>query len=225
MSQVFDTIDDVQRMASLHDAVLVACSFGKDSLVVMDLCAKYFKRVEAFCMAFVPGLSVVTSWQQYARDRWGIEVKEIQHWVSARQIAQGYRCFAQGYDGKLPSLASTLESQKKEYGIALSATGTRAAESLGRKAGLQRRQRGEEKGAWPGDWHPIAWWRRHEVLSYVSNNNIPLPEGAKDMQGWSNESGSILKLHDEYPEDYHRWLEVFPLASCVVTRRELYGIT
>ena len=63
-------------MSGLHDAVIVACSFGKDSLVVLDLLSKVFKRVEAFCMSYVLGMDWTKTHQQYARDRWGIAVEE-----------------------------------------------------------------------------------------------------------------------------------------------------
>ena len=224
MSAVLDSIDVIKQQSARHDSVVVALSFGKDSLVVMDLCCKHFKRVEAFCMSFVTGMNIMQQKLQYSRDRWGVEVKEIEHWAAVRHRAQGFRCFESYHEGKLPNLAMTLEQQKKETGCSLSVTGTRAAESLGRRAGLRRREEGVEAGAWAGDWHPIAWWNRAEVIAYLKNNNLPMEDIDKDMQGISNDATSILWLHDNHPADYQKWLEVFPLASCVVKRRELYGI-
>jgi len=224
MSAVSDSIDDIQQMASLHDAVVVACSFGKDSLVTLDLCTKYFKRVEAFCMVFVPGLSVVQQKIEWTRQRWGIDVREVEHWAAVQQRAKGYRCFPSPHGGPLPTMTTMFSRMKEEYGIPLIATGTRAAESIGRRAGILRQERGETAGAWPG-WHPIAWWTRSDVVGYLRTNDLPLDGINADMQGWSLEASSILKLYDNHREDYEKLIDVWPLASCVVTRRELYGIS
>lgn len=223
MSVILDTIEDVKSQADRHEAVLVALSFGKDSLVVADLCVKNFKRVEAFCMSYVVDLDLTKRWLQFARDRWGLEVKEIEHWGAVRNRARGQWCFPQDIEGKLPNLASTIAAQKDVFGVKLCATGTRAAESLGRRAGLMRQQRGEKAGAWAGDWHPIAWWRRENVVAYLKQNNLPLDDCDKDMQGWSNDRASILRLHDEHPADYVKWRERFPLVEAVVRHRGWYG--
>lgn len=208
--------------ADRHEAVLVALSFGKDSLVVMDMCAKYFKRVEAFCMSWVTGLDITKRWLQFARDRWDVEVKEIEHWGAKRHKQSGSWCIPVEIDGK-PGFNVTLEEQKREYGIPIVATGTRAAESLGRRAGLLRAERGIKGGAWAGDWHPIAWWRRENVIAYLRQNNLPLEDSDKDMQGWSNDRQSFLKLHQQHPEDFKRWCKVFPFAEAVIRQKEWYG--
>lgn len=223
MSEILHSIEDIQHMASMHDAVVVACSFGKDSLVVLDLCYKHFQRVEAFCMTFVPGLSVVQEKIEYARQRWGVEVREVEHWAAVQQRAKGYRCFPSQTVDKLPTMTTFFEQMKREYGIPLIATGTRAAESIGRRAGLLRSERGQTAGAWPG-WHPIAWWTRSDVVGYLRNHDLPLDGINADMQGWSLEASSILKLYDCHREDYEKLVDAWPLASCVVTRRELYGV-
>lgn len=169
MSAVFDSIEDVKSQASRYDAVLVAYSGGKDSLVTIDLLAKYFKRIEGFCMSFVVGLDVTKKYIQFAKDRWGVDIQEIEHWAARKQKLNGLRCPPTDVEGPL-SLAETIAEQKKAYGIDLCATGTRAAESLGRRAGLRRREQGIASGAWPGDWHPIAWWTRGEVVAYLNQN-------------------------------------------------------
>ena len=49
-------LDAIKTQAQITDKVLVSFSMGKDSIVTLDLCMKYFKTVQPFFMYLVPGL-------------------------------------------------------------------------------------------------------------------------------------------------------------------------
>lgn len=49
-------LDAIKTQAQITDKVLVSFSMGKDSIVTLDLCKKYFKTVQPFFMYLVPGL-------------------------------------------------------------------------------------------------------------------------------------------------------------------------
>lgn len=46
----------IKTQAQITDTVLISFSMGKDSIATMDLCFKYFKRVQPFFMYMVPNL-------------------------------------------------------------------------------------------------------------------------------------------------------------------------
>ena len=94
MSAVFDTIDELRQASALHDAVVVACSFGKDSLIALDLCTKHFKRVEALHLVYVHGLELTAQRVEYVRQRWGVDTLVVDHPGSLEHRYRGYRCFA-----------------------------------------------------------------------------------------------------------------------------------
>ena len=49
-------LDAIKTQAQITDKVLVSFSMGKDSIVTLDLCMKYFKQVQPFFMYLVPDL-------------------------------------------------------------------------------------------------------------------------------------------------------------------------
>lgn len=228
MSAVLDTIDDIRHMASLHEAVLVACSFGKDSLVVLDLCHKHFQRVEVLHLTFVLGMSLTAKQCEYVKQRWGLDVLVMEHPGATWNKVEGYRCFAS--DVKRVSFADAFAEAKQKTNCPIVATGIRASEGYARSGGIKRGQQGLKVADYFGDWQPIAHWKHNkqysDVATYCRNNNIePFEPMAGSRHGLDNSADTILTLHDRFPDDYAKWLEVFPLASCVVKRRELYGIS
>jgi phosphoadenosine phosphosulfate reductase len=221
LSAVFDTIDELRQASALHDAVVVACSFGKDSLIALDLCVKHFKRVEALHMVYVHGLDLTAKRCEYVKQRWGVDTLIVDHPGSLEHRYRGYRCFPDA-SVKRKTIKQIYADAKQVLNCTAVVTGTRAAEDIGRRAGMRR-------GTWPGELHPLAFWRHSkehsDLLPYLRNNNIqPFESLVGSRHGLSNSAETILYLHDHHPADYARWCEVFPFASAVVERRRLYGV-
>ena len=213
MSLLADTNQLIESQAACHDAVVVALD-GKDSMTVMDLCAKTFKRIEGFCMVYAFGTERFKEKAAYVKVRWNVDLKEVEHYGVVQAFRRGHYCLPRDAEGPA-RLKDAIEAQRQAYGIPLIATGTRAAESLGRSASIRR-------GTWPG-WHPIASWRKADVLAYMKHNNIPLPDGPGDMQGISLDKETILRLYDGCRGDYELMRKRFPFIEAVVRAREWYG--
>lgn len=211
-----DTIDGIKQQASQYASALVFCSFGKESLTAVDLCAKHFQRVDAVCMSYAPGMQWFQKWQQYARNRWGIQVREIEHWGVKVEQACGYRCKSIEHV-HIPKLKETVEAEHKASGCDIVVTGARMAESLGRRRTMVR-------GNWPG-YAPLAHWLRADVYAYLQANNLPVPDSeVLDMGGIGLDTKSLLWLHDRYPDDFALLRKRFPYVGAVVKRREWFGV-
>lgn len=215
MSVLSDSRDLIESYAAINDSVVVALD-GKDSMVVMDLVRPTFKRVEAFNMVYAFGTERFRKKAEYVKARWGVELKEVDHFGAIDHCNTGYYCLPHAVAGP-QSLREAIEKQRQEYGIELVATGARSAESLGRRQMIAR-------GTQPG-WHPIADWRKRDVLEYCDRNAIPLVEGEKSMQGISLHRSRILELHRNEPGDYEILRKRFPFIHAIVKREEWYGRT
>jgi len=214
MSLLADTRELIESQASCHDAVIVALD-GKDSMVVLDLCKPAFKRVEAFTMVYAFGMDRFKRKAEFVRNRWGVELKEVEHFGVVDHLNRGYWCLPKATPGPR-RMREAYEQQKQEYGIPLIATGSRMSESLGRRQCIER-------GTWPG-WHPIAQWKKADVLRYMEVNSIPLPDKSADMQGVSLHRDCILDMYDNSRGDYELLRKRFPLVEALIRQKEWYGI-
>lgn len=215
-SPVIKSIAEVERQASQHDAVLVAYSGGKDSKVVLELCAKAFRRVEVFCMSLVPGMRITQEALAGARERYGVVTHDVQHWSIYQDLRTGLFGAVVPNDVKA-GFKTTYAEMTNRTGIELIATGCRKAESLGRAAVIKM-------GVLPG-WHLIADWSRKNVLDFLACHQIPLPanDGRADMSGVSLHPQSLLWMHQHYPDDFERIEVAFPFVRGVVMREKFYG--
>jgi len=213
MSLLADTRDLIESQAALHDACIVALD-GKDSMVVLDLVRPIFKRVEAFNMVYAFGTQRFKDKAAYVRSRWQIDLKEVEHFGAIDHANRGMWCVPRAVAGPR-RMRDAYEQQKQEYGIGLVATGSRMSESLGRRQCIER-------GTWPG-WHPIAAWRKSDVLNYMQHNNIPLPDKDKDMQGTSLHRSCVLEIYRDRRGDYELLKEKFPLLEAIIKREQWYG--
>lgn len=217
-----DTLDVLNERAKVHDSCLVAYSGGKDSLAVMDLCCKTFKRVVGFYMFLVPGLACIEQQLDYARKRWGVQINHYPHWLLFRCLKHGVYCDESYTKDDMPefSLHDIYSLAKSEAGIPVLATGAKSADSLWR-----RRFFNATKG-WDGMLYPIKDWNKFDVIAYLKANDIPIPDSSSgNATGVDLSTPSLLLLHDKHPEDFKKLLHWFPFAEAVVWRRTFYGVT
>jgi phosphoadenosine phosphosulfate reductase len=218
-----DTLQVLRDKARVSDSCLVAFSGGKDSLCVLDLCRRTFKRVVCFHMYFIPGLKCMEDAMAQAKERWGVEVIYYPHWVLFKALAGGAYCNEGYYKQDMPdfSLHDIYTWAMQETGIPLLATGAKKADSLWRRRYFYLARKWEEEGVF----YPIKNWMQRDVLAYLSMRDIPVPDSdSNTASGIDLAATSILWLHDKHPEDFKKLCQWFPYAEAVVYRRKFYGI-
>ena len=71
--------DPIKAMSMVTDSVIVAFSGGKESVVTLDLCSRYFKNIKSFFMYIVPDLSFQERTMEWYEKRYQIEIMRIPH--------------------------------------------------------------------------------------------------------------------------------------------------
>jgi 3'-phosphoadenosine 5'-phosphosulfate sulfotransferase (PAPS reductase)/FAD synthetase len=207
--------------AKKSDSCIVFYSGGKDSLVVMDLAARIFKRVFGVFMYFVPGLSVIEKQLEYARQRWGVEIVQVPHWILFRCIKHGFYALPSvRNEREIPDvkLKDIYQHVISTTGIPFIATGAKMADSVWRRQNLN------STAGYEFLLTPLKNWNKFDVLYYLKNHGIPVPDNeGGDATGIDLNRKVIFWLYDKHREDYDRMAVYFPFIGALIKQRELYG--
>jgi len=222
MGKLEETQAVLKNATVKHRSVLVAFSAGKDSLAVLDLCTKYFERVEAFYLYYIPDLSFQNERLAEATHRWGIRVRQYASNTLYNTLKDGTYTYEWYKWKELPDLTQDdiYGYIIKDTGIPLIATGCKKSDFLYRRLNLGRHHRNVTVI------HPIAEWQRFDVLQYLKARNIPIPTGTHALSnGVDLTPQNVLWLYDNFPDDFKKLLALFPFAEAIVWRRKFYGFT
>lgn len=228
MGRFETTLRELEMRREESPAVVVGFSGGKDSMVVLDLCARTFDRVEAFFMYLVPGLECidVALAEMEARYAWcnkgeGIRIRQYPHWLVQRYLAEGLFCNPRhtmdDIAGMEWSLRDVYDTVAKDFDIPVVATGAKLADSMWRRW---------QMASWCKDLlQPLREWGKLDVLAYLKARNLPIPESSgRAATGIDFSTPSLCWLHETYPEDFKRLCNVFPYAEAVIWRKKWYGV-
>ncbi len=178
-------LEVIERAKPLTDSVIVSFSCGKDSAVLLDLCRQYFKRVEAFHMYLVPGLSFHEAYMAAMEDRYDVKIRRLPSWLLSNMLRGA---------SLRPHTAVTMSTAKltlpdvwtyvrKETGVDWIADGSKAADSFTRRQmliGWKGIYRKAGRARWPGlpdgpveqqDDRPLHGRPPHPVLA-----RVPVPQ-------------------------------------------------
>jgi phosphoadenosine phosphosulfate reductase len=221
VDKIAEAVSIVSGARVKSDSCLVFYSGGKDSLCVMDLASKCFRRTVGVFMYFVPGLQCVEKQLDFARARWpGVEILKIPHWVFFRCYKNGiYRIPGRG-DEDIPDvkILHLYHYVMNRTGINFIATGAKAADSIWRKRNLNSTKN------YPFLLTPLKSWNKYDVLYYLRKNEIPLPDSdGKTSGGIDLTAPPIYWLYDKHKPDYDRLAAIFPFIGAKIKQRELYG--
>lgn len=213
--------DPIKTQASVTDSVIVGFSGGKDSIVTLDLCFKYFKRVVPFFMYLVPDLEFQENMLKRYEERYETEIIRIPHFECSEFLKYGsFTLFDPDVD--IVKINDTYEYLRQKTGIHWIAAGERCADSIVRNAMIKKSGSIDYKR---GRFYPIAYWKKNEVLQYIKYKKLYIsPEQKKLGFSFRSLAGCELAvIKEHYPKDYEKILKVYPFAGAGVERFEKYG--
>ena len=218
MGTIYDTVKTASRMT---DGILVGVSGGKDSAAALDLCFRYFKKVQPYFMYVVRGLSFQEAALKYYEQRYNTEIMRIPHFMLSDFFRYGtYRPM----DFNVP-IVKTVEAYnylREQSGIYWIACGERIADSMVRRAMIKESGTIDDKR---GRIYPIAEWTKADVLAYNKQHRIPLSLESRVL-GHSFRSlmpSEVARIKESFPNDYEKIREWFPLVGAAMKWEEYYA--
>lgn len=213
--------DPIKTQARVTDSVIVGFSGGKDSIVTLDLCFKYFKRVVPYFMYLVPDLDFQENMLKRYEERYNTEIIRIPHFECSDFLKYGSFTLYDP-DVEIVKITDTYEYLRQQTGIHWIAAGERCADSIVRNAMIKKSGSIDHKR---GRFYPLAYWKKNEVLQYIKMKKLYLsPEQKRLGFSFRSLAGSELSvIKEHYPKDYEKILKVYPFAGAGVERFEKYG--
>lgn len=209
-----ETQKSIDAIVEKTDSVILFCSLGKDSLVLLDLIYPKFKRVVCVFMYFVKELDHINRYINWVKSRYpNIEFEQIPHWNLTYILRSGTYCVPNP-KVKLLKVADVDESMRLKFGINYTFYGMKKADSMNRRLMLGTYKNFENSGKV----YPLTNWTQKDVLAYMRQNKLPEP-----VRYSKNASGGVgfnlecfLWLRENYPQDLKKILNTFPMSEKIL---------
>ena len=217
-----EIIDDVSKET---DSILLFHSLsGKDSIVLLDLCYKKFKRVIVVFMYLVKDLEHIMRYYNYAKAKYpNIEFVQVPHYALFNYIKTGYMGIKQNTKQRQWTLADITEKLREKLGVEWACYGFKQSDSLNRRLMLRSYTDGKEAINWKTKkFYPLSTYKNKEILDFIFDHRLKNPEVCgtnKQSSGVDIEDIEYQKyLKELYPADLEKIYKVFPMARIVMLK-------
>ena len=217
-----EIIDDVSKET---DSILLFHSLsGKDSIVLLDLCYKKFKRVIVVFMYLVKDLEHIMRYYNYAKAKYpNIEFVQVPHYALFNYIKTGYMGIKQNTKQRQWTLSDITDKLREKLCVEWACYGFKQSDSLNRRLMLRSYTDGKEAINWKTKkFYPLSTYRNKEIMDFILDHRLKNPEVCgtnKQSSGVDIEDVEYQKyLKELYPEDLEKIYKVFPMARIVMLK-------
>jgi len=192
----------LETASKITDSVLVGFSGGKDSVVTLDLCMKYFKNVVPYFMYLVKGLEFQEKTIRYYENKYDVEMLRVPHFMLSDFLRYGsFRM--PDLDVPIIKTVDLYNYMRNETGIYWICAGERISDSIVRRAMIKNSGTIDSKR---GRIYPVAQWNKSNIMSYLKINKLPLSLENKTL-GFSFRSlmgEDMIKIKECFPDDFEK---------------------
>ena len=211
--------DPIKTQSKITDSVIVAFSGGKESVVVLDLCFRYFKHVRPFFIYICPNLSFQERTLEWYEKKYQTEIIRLPHMDVSEFFHYGsFRCADPTFP--IVSINDIYKYVRLETDMWWIAAGERIDDSIVRRAMMKKSgsidvQRGRI--------YPVSMWKKREIIDYIKFHKLYLGEDSRKLgfsfkSLWGKELAMLKKF---FPQDYEKVLHIYPFAAAGVKREEM----
>ncbi|MGN0034538.1 MAG: phosphoadenosine phosphosulfate reductase family protein, partial [Coriobacteriales bacterium] len=192
-----ELFDPVKTMSRMTNEVIVGFSGGKDSIVALDLCMRYFDIVHPYFLYLVPGLEFQERMLRWYERRYGVEIIRLPHFEVSNFLRYG--TFRESdFSVPIVSVSDMYSYLRGVTGATWIAAGERIADSIVRRAMIKSTGSIDTKR---GRFYPVAYWRKAEIMNYIKRKRLYLPPDSRKF-GFSFRSldgRQLAFVKDRYP--------------------------
>lgn len=217
-----EIIDDVSKET---DSILLFHSLsGKDSIVLLDLCYKKFKRVIVVFMYLVKDLEHIMRYYNYAKAKYpNIEFIQVPHYALFNYIKTGYMGIKQNTKQRQWTLSDITDKLREKLCVEWACYGFKQSDSLNRRLMLRSYTDGKEAINWKTKkFYPLSTYKNKEIMDFILDHRLKNPEVCgtnKQSSGVDIEDVEYQKyLKELFPEDLEKIYKVFPMARIVMLK-------
>lgn len=217
-----EIIDDVSKET---DSILLFHSLsGKDSIVLLDLCYKKFKRVIVVFMYLVKDLEHIMRYYNYAKAKYpNIEFVQVPHYALFNYIKTGYMGIKQNTKQRQWTLSDITDKLREKLCVEWACYGFKQSDSLNRRLMLRSYTDGKEAINWKTKkFYPLSTYKNKEIMDFILDHRLKNPEVCgtnKQSSGVDIEDIEYQKyLKELYPSDLEKIYKVFPMARIVMLK-------
>ena len=210
--------DSIKTMSKITDSVLVAFSGGKESVVVLDMCFRYFDHVQPYFQYWVPGLSFNEKLLNWYENKYNTEIIRVPVENTGAMFRYGVFTVP---DPTFPVVSETdvWNYMRHETGIWWVAGGERINDSLMRRARIKKSSSIDVNS---GRLFPVAMWKTQECYDYIKHHKLFLSKEQKELKHSLRifHTDDLLYIKEHLPDDYEKIVHMFPLVGAVIKRAE-----
>ena len=217
-----EIIDDVSKET---DSILLFHSLsGKDSIVLLDLCYKKFKRVIVVFMYLVKDLEHIMRYYNYAKAKYpNIEFVQVPHYALFNYIKTGYMGIKQNTKQRQWTLSDITDKLREKIGVEWACYGFKQSDSLNRRLMLRSYTDGKEAINWKTKkFYPLSTYKNKEIMDFILDHRLKNPEVCgtnKQSSGVDIEDVEYQKyLKELFTKDLEKIYKVFPMARIVMLK-------
>jgi 3'-phosphoadenosine 5'-phosphosulfate sulfotransferase (PAPS reductase)/FAD synthetase len=195
------------------DTIGVAVSYGKDSLVTLDLCSRVFTKLYGYYLYRVANLEIVEEWKTKTQSRWPIEIIDYPHFDLSRcymnSVLQPH--WKNTEHVSRVKFSDIEDKFRLDTGVKWIAYGWRGNDSYSRCLIMKKCRGLDEKSLRV---FPIRSFRRQDVYRYLDTMGIERPDtlGRKEQGGLDFHKGAFDALSQS---DRQKWENDFPFSEVV----------